>query len=109
MHFFIYYILPFVVVLGTLIFFHELGHFLLAKSFGVKVLKFSLGFGPKLVGKKVGDTEYVVSALPLGGRDLSVISMCSNGSPSSGQDPCLICSSPCLFFVVTIWWQASRS
>ena len=67
MHFFIYYILPFVVVLGTLIFFHELGHFLLAKSFGVKVLKFSLGFGPKLVGKKVGDTEYVVSALPLGG------------------------------------------
>ncbi len=66
-HFFLYYILPFVVVLGVLIFFHELGHFLAAKYFGVKVLKFSLGFGPKLVGKQVGETEYLISALPLGG------------------------------------------
>ncbi len=66
-HFFLYYILPFLVVLGVLIFFHELGHFLAAKYFGVKVLKFSLGFGPKLVGKKVGETEYLISALPLGG------------------------------------------
>jgi len=66
-HFFLYYILPFLVVLGILIFFHELGHFLAAKYFGVKVLKFSLGFGPKLVGKKVGETEYLISALPLGG------------------------------------------
>ncbi|MBW2616347.1 MAG: site-2 protease family protein, partial [Deltaproteobacteria bacterium] len=47
MSFFLYYILPFVLVLGVLIFFHELGHFLVAKYFGVKVLKFSLGFGPK--------------------------------------------------------------
>ncbi|MBW2110335.1 MAG: RIP metalloprotease RseP [Deltaproteobacteria bacterium] len=59
--------LPFVLVLGVLIFFHELGHFLAAKYFGVKVLKFSLGFGPRLVGKKVGETEYLISALPLGG------------------------------------------
>ncbi|MDQ1336197.1 MAG: Zinc metalloprotease [Thermodesulfobacteriota bacterium] len=66
-HFFLYYILPFLVVLGVLIFFHELGHFLAAKYFGVKVLKFSLGFGPKLAGKQVGETEYVISALPLGG------------------------------------------
>lgn len=66
-HFFLYYILPFLVVLGVLIFFHELGHFLAAKYFGVKVLKFSLGFGPKLVGKKMGETEYLISALPLGG------------------------------------------
>jgi len=66
-HFFLYYILPFLVVLGVLIFFHELGHFLAAKYFGVKVLKFSLGFGPKLVGKQVGETEYLISALPLGG------------------------------------------
>jgi regulator of sigma E protease len=66
-HFFLYYILPFVVVLGVLIFFHELGHFLAAKYFGVKVLKFSLGFGPKLIGKQVGETEYLISALPLGG------------------------------------------
>jgi len=66
-HFFLYYILPFIVVLGVLIFFHELGHFLAAKFFGVKVLKFSLGFGPKLAGKQVGETEYLISALPLGG------------------------------------------
>jgi regulator of sigma E protease len=45
MTFILYYIIPFIVVLGILIFFHELGHFLLAKAFGVKVLKFSLGFG----------------------------------------------------------------
>ena len=67
MNIFIYYILPFVLVLGILIFFHELGHFLVAKYFGVKVLKFSLGFGPKLVGKKIGETEYLLSAIPLGG------------------------------------------
>ena len=67
MHYFIYYVLPFLVVLGILIFFHELGHFLVAKYFGIKVLKFSLGFGPKLLGKKVGETEYLISAIPLGG------------------------------------------
>jgi regulator of sigma E protease len=61
------YILPALVLLGILIFVHELGHFLLAKLCGVRVLKFSLGFGPKLIGKKIGDTEYVISALPLGG------------------------------------------
>ena len=67
MHFFLYYVLPFVLVLGVLIFFHELGHFLVAKYCGVKVLKFSLGFGPKLLGKTVGETEYLISAVPLGG------------------------------------------
>ena len=60
-------ILSFIVVLGILIFVHELGHFLLAKAVGVRVLKFSLGFGPRLFGKKVGDTDYRVSAIPLGG------------------------------------------
>ena len=67
MSFFLYYILPFVLVLGVLIFFHELGHFLVAKYFGVKVLKFSLGFGPKLAGKRIGETEYLISLIPLGG------------------------------------------
>ena len=57
----------FILVLGLLIFVHELGHFLFAKLFGVRVLKFSLGFGPKVVGKTIGETEYVVSAFPLGG------------------------------------------
>jgi regulator of sigma E protease len=67
MDFILYYVLPFIFVLGVLIFFHELGHFLVAKSFGVKVLKFSLGFGPKLVGKQIGETEYLISSIPLGG------------------------------------------
>ncbi len=44
-----------------------MGHFLLAKLSGVKVLKFSLGFGPKVIGKQLGETEYVISAVPLGG------------------------------------------
>ncbi len=57
----------FIVVLGILIFVHELGHFLAAKGLGVRVLKFSLGFGPKVIGKKIGDTDYMLSALPLGG------------------------------------------
>lgn len=56
-----------VVVLGILIFVHELGHFIFAKLFKVGVEKFSLGFGPKLLGKKVGETEYLISAFPLGG------------------------------------------
>lgn len=55
------------VLLGILIFVHELGHFIVAKALGVKVLKFSLGFGPKILGKTYGDTEYLISALPLGG------------------------------------------
>jgi regulator of sigma E protease len=66
-HIVLYYLLPFVVVLGIMIFFHELGHFLVAKYFGVKVLKFALGFGPKIVGKQVGETEYSIRYFPLGG------------------------------------------
>jgi len=60
-------ILSFIIVLGVLIFVHELGHFLLAKAFGVRVLKFSLGFGNKVVGRQWGETEYLISAFPLGG------------------------------------------
>jgi len=57
----------FLIVIGVLVFVHEFGHFLMAKRAGVRVEKFSLGMGPKLVGYKKGDTEYVISALPLGG------------------------------------------
>ena len=57
----------FLVVLGVLVAFHELGHFLAARWVGVKVLKFSIGFGPKLFGRQVGETEYLLSAIPLGG------------------------------------------
>ncbi len=56
-----------IVLLGILIFVHELGHFLFAKMMDVKVLKFSLGFGPRLIGRKYGETEYLISAFPLGG------------------------------------------
>jgi len=56
-----------IILLGILIFAHELGHFLMAKYFNVGVLKFSLGFGRKIIGKKVGETEYVLSLIPLGG------------------------------------------
>jgi len=56
-----------IILLGVLIFVHELGHFSVAKYFGVGVLKFSLGFGPRLISKKIGETEYVLSAIPLGG------------------------------------------
>ena len=60
-------VLSFIIVLGLLIFVHELGHFLFAKLFKVKVLKFSLGFGPKVIGRTLGETEYLISAFPLGG------------------------------------------
>lgn len=60
-------IIIFIVFLGPLVFFHELGHFLFARLFGVRVEVFSIGFGPKIFKKKWGDTEYAVSAIPLGG------------------------------------------
>jgi len=60
-------IISLIVLLGVLIFAHEFGHFLVAKYSGVGVLKFSLGFGPRLIGKKVGETEYLISMIPLGG------------------------------------------
>jgi regulator of sigma E protease len=60
-------LLSFLFVLGVLIFVHELGHFIMARRIGVRVLTFSLGFGPKILTIKRGDTEYCVSAIPLGG------------------------------------------
>jgi regulator of sigma E protease len=56
-----------IIVLGILVFVHELGHFLLAKKLGVGVLTFSLGFGPKIFWKKIGETQYQIAAVPLGG------------------------------------------
>ena len=56
-----------ILILGVLVFVHELGHFLAAKQFGIGVEKFSLGFGRKLIGKKHGETEYMISLIPLGG------------------------------------------
>lgn len=61
------YFISFVFVLGILVFVHEFGHFIVAKWVGVKVHVFSIGFGPRLFGFRRGDTDYRVSALPLGG------------------------------------------
>jgi regulator of sigma E protease len=60
-------IIAFIFVLGLLVFVHELGHFLVAKRSGIKVEQFSLGFPPKLIGKKYGETEYMIGVVPLGG------------------------------------------
>jgi regulator of sigma E protease len=62
-----YDILAFLIVISVIVLIHEFGHFIVAKKMGVKVEKFSLGFGPKIFGKQIGETEYVISALPLGG------------------------------------------
>lgn len=74
-----------IIVLGILIFVHELGHFLMAKRARVGVLKFSLGFGPKLVGVKRGETEYLISALPLGGYVKMVGEDPSDPSPEAAD------------------------
>ena len=63
----IFDLLSFVFVLGVLVFVHELGHFLVAKKSGIRVEIFSLGFPPKAAGMKIGETEYCLSWLPLGG------------------------------------------
>ena len=60
-------VIPFVVILVFLIVVHELGHYFAAKAFGVKVLEAGLGYPPKAWGKKIGDTEYTINWLPLGG------------------------------------------
>ncbi len=61
------YLIGFLVLLGVLIFVHEFGHFIVAKMAGVKVLKFSLGFPPSLIKRQWGETEYMLSWVPLGG------------------------------------------
>ncbi|HOC19769.1 MAG TPA: RIP metalloprotease RseP [Vicinamibacterales bacterium] len=77
-------ILAFVFVLGVLIFVHELGHFIAARRIGIRVITFSLGFGPKVFSFRRGDTEYAISAVPLGGY----VKMAgeSPDDPRSGKD-----------------------
>jgi regulator of sigma E protease len=69
-------------MLGVLVFVHELGHFCVAKFCGVKVLKFSLGFGPRLVSRQWGETEYMICAVPLGGY----VQMLGEGGGEQGED-----------------------
>jgi regulator of sigma E protease len=76
-------LLAFVFVLGVLVFFHESGHFLTAKWVGVRVKTFSLGFPPKLIGRKWGETEYVIGLLPIGGY----VKMAGDNPAESSGDP----------------------
>lgn len=72
-----------IAILGILVFVHELGHFTVAKLAGVKVLKFSLGFGPRLLSRQWGETEYMICAIPLGGYVL----MLGEGGAIEGEGP----------------------
>lgn len=60
-------LLAFIVVIGVVVVVHELGHFLAARAVGIRVERFSVGYPPRLFGRKIGDTDYCISALPLGG------------------------------------------
>ncbi|ORJ59523.1 RIP metalloprotease RseP [Geothermobacter hydrogeniphilus] len=71
-----------ILMLGVLVFVHELGHFCIAKWSGVKVLKFSLGFGPQLFSRQWGETEYLISAIPLGGY----VQMLGEGGSEDGEE-----------------------
>ena len=71
-----------ILMLGVLVFVHELGHFWIAKLCGVKVLKFSLGFGPKLVSRQWGETEYLICSIPLGGY----VQMLGEGGGEQGEE-----------------------
>src|SRR2546423_14221091 len=59
--------LAFIFILGAAVVIHEFGHFIVAKLFGIRVETFSVGFGPRLIGRRWGTTDYRVSAIPLGG------------------------------------------
>lgn len=76
-------LLWFIVLVGVLIFVHELGHFVWAKIFGVKVLRFSLGFGPRIAGFKRGETDYQLAVIPLGGY----VHMLGDQKGSEGDAP----------------------
>ena len=69
--------------IGLVIFVHELGHYLAARWCGVRVITFSLGFGPKLIGREIGGTLYQVAAIPLGGY----CRMAGEESRGNGEPP----------------------
>ena len=86
---------PGIVVLSILVVFHEFGHYLVAKSLKVPVHRFSVGFGPRLFGVKIGETDYCVSLLPLGGY----VSMASEEKGPDGQVTAVD------HFTVQTWWK----
>ncbi len=74
-------VLSFILVIGVLIVVHETGHFLVARRFGVKIEKFSIGFGPKIFSRTVGETEYRLAWIPLGGY----VKMLGENDPEQGR------------------------
>lgn len=82
-----------IIVLGVLIFVHELGHFMAAKAVGVEVQRFSIGLGPRVWGFKRGETDYVISAIPLGGyvkmggMDDEIMEKIEGGAPTEPRVP----------------------
>jgi regulator of sigma E protease len=94
-------ILYFVLGLGLLIFIHELGHFLVAKWNGIRVERFSLGFGPRLIKFQWGETEYCISALPLGGY----VKM--TGQEDFGEEEIVPLDDPKAFSSKSLWRRLS--
>ena len=78
-------ILASVFVFGLLVLFHEFGHFIMAKATGMRVDEFAIGFGPKLVSRKVGETEYSIRCVPLGGfNDIAGMNPAENDAGDRG-------------------------
>ncbi len=88
-------LISFLFVLAILIFVHEFGHFLVAKKSGIRVERFSLGFPPKIIGRKIGETEYMISALPLGGY-----------VKLAGENPDEVSGQPWEFMSKPVWTRA---
>ncbi|HEY6059834.1 MAG TPA: site-2 protease family protein, partial [Gemmatimonadales bacterium] len=87
-------LVSFAIIVGVLIFVHELGHFVAAKSLGIQVHRFSLGFGKPIVKFQRGETEYIVAALPLGGyvkmaglEEEGMMGDVEGGKPAQPVDP----------------------
>src|SRR3954466_3307428 len=82
-----------IIVFGLVVFVHELGHFIAAKLTGVYAPRFSIGFGPSLLKRRFGETEYVLAALPLGGyvrmasREDEVTAFLEGGAENSATNP----------------------
>ncbi len=91
----------FIFTLGILIFVHELGHFLVARWSGIRVERFSIGFGPKIIAHTVGETEYCLAWIPLGGY-VKVAGMADVGSEETTGEPWEYPSKPVLVRMAVI-------